>query len=119
MIAVAGEFRVGGIETGVEGADFHAFTGDAGGVGLLGLHPAQAPVAEEFGAAPTAGIAGLAGFEILRLNLCCGNHKQQGTDRNWLDAYVHVHHSLLLFYAGSFAVSPVPLTPALSPRRGT
>ena len=55
---------MGGIETGIECADFYAFAGDAGGVGLIGLHAGQAPVALEFCAAPTGGIAGFAGFQV-------------------------------------------------------
>ena len=64
VVTVGGEFGMGGIETGIKFADFYAFAGDSGGVRLIRLHAGQAPVALEFCAAPTGGIAGLAGFQV-------------------------------------------------------
>ncbi|MNC32336.1 hypothetical protein D3C75_806830 [compost metagenome] len=107
---------MGGIEAGIKGADLHVFTGDTGRVGLIGLHPAQAPVALKLGAAPTGGIAEGAGVQPGRGGLfrACANQKQQHADRGRFDAYVHVEHSLFCFCVGSAVLpSPRPLAKRL------
>ncbi len=68
VVTVGGEFGMGCIEARIELADFHAFTGDAGGIGLIGLHAGESPVALELRRAPTGGIARRAGFQISGLH---------------------------------------------------
>ena len=54
---LAGEFRMGGEEAGIDRADHDAPPGDAAGIGLIGPHRGQAPVAEIFRRPPARRVA--------------------------------------------------------------
>ncbi len=79
LVARGGSIRMARVETGVHLADLHALAVDAGGIGLVGPHPFQAPVLLVFGGAPTGRIAGPTGFDIGgRGRLCDPGAQQQG-----------------------------------------
>ncbi|CRM60436.1 hypothetical protein [Pseudomonas sp. 24 E 13] len=65
--ALFGRLGVIGIEPRIQRADFHALAADSGGIGFIGLHTPQAPIALVFGGTPTGGVTRLAGLGVLRL----------------------------------------------------
>ena len=62
----ARELRMRGVDRLIEDAQFHAFAGVAGGVGVIRADRAQAPVGLEFIAAPARRIAAAAALNVRR-----------------------------------------------------
>ncbi len=103
LVAAAGDHRVkaqgrgfgmGRIEARIQGTDLDPATGKAGGVGLVRLHPVQAPVLQVFGGAPAGGITGATGFLVGRLgpNRQVHGKRQEHPGRQHIELMnIHIH----------------------------